>query len=117
MALAFILAACGSDDDGAAATSSTNGTTALPSQVSDGETDGYSIEAEWGTFMLSSEIQQQVQSKLEAGEPLDLPVFIWITGDEFFVPVRAGIEDAAEDLGVTSQLLGPVEANQPQMIS
>ena len=44
-------------------------------------------------------------------------MFIWITGDEFFVPVRQGIADAAEEFNTTSQLLGPVEADQAETIS
>jgi simple sugar transport system substrate-binding protein len=83
------------------------------------ETDSepFTIDAEWGTFTLDPAIQERVAQKVANGEPLDIPVFIWITGDEFFVPVRQGIADAAEEFGTTSQLLGPVEADQAQMIS
>ena len=77
----------------------------------------YTIDAEWGTFTLDPAIQARVQQKVAAGEPLDIPVFIWITGDEFFVPVRTGIAAAAAEFNTTSQLLGPVQADQPQMIS
>jgi len=77
----------------------------------------YTIAADWGTFTLDPAIQQRVKDKIAAGQPLDIPVFIWITGDEFFVPVRQGITDAAKEYNTTSQLLGPVQADQPQMIS
>lgn len=89
---------------------------AAPAQDS-AAAEPYTIEMDWGTFTLDPEIQQRVQEKLAAGQPLDIPVFIWITGDEFFVPVREGIAAAAGEFNTTSQLLGPVEANQPQMIS
>lgn len=72
-----------------------------------------SMKMPWGEFKLSDEIRSQVAS----GEKLDIPVFTWVSGDEFFVPVRRGIADAAKDLGVNSSLIGPVEANQPQMIN
>jgi simple sugar transport system substrate-binding protein len=77
----------------------------------------FTLQMDWGTFTLDPAIQQRVHDKVAAGQPLDIPVFIWITGDEFFVPVRAGIAAAATEFNTTSQLLGPVEADQPQMIS
>jgi simple sugar transport system substrate-binding protein len=92
-------------------------TTAVAAPAQEPADEPFTIEMDWGTFTLDPAIQQRVQEKLAAGQPLDIPVFIWITGDEFFVPVREGIAAAASELNTTSQLLGPVEANQAQMIS
>ena len=55
------------------------------------DSEPFTIDAEWGTFTLDPAIQERVAQKVANGEPLDIPVFIWITGDEFFVPVRQGI--------------------------
>src|SRR5207237_5069937 len=62
-------------------------------------------------------IRADVQKRLKAHKKLDIPVFTWIQGDAFFVPVRKGIADAAKKLKTTSQLIGPVGAGQPQEIS
>ncbi|HZQ81012.1 MAG TPA: substrate-binding domain-containing protein [Gaiellaceae bacterium] len=77
----------------------------------------YTLKMPWGTFTLSSSIRADVQKRLKAGRALDIPVFTWIQGDAFFVPVRKGIADAAKQLHTTSQLIGPVGAGQPQEIS
>lgn len=102
------IAACGSDSN-----ESSNGTAANGGGAGDAGAEKITLDMPWGTFELKPEIQEAVAS----GEPLDIPVFTWVSGDEFFVPVRQGIEDAAKDLGTTSSLIGPVEPDQPKMIN
>lgn len=77
----------------------------------------YTLKMPWGTFTLSSSIRADVQKRLKAHQALDIPVFTWIQGDAFFVPVRKGISDAAKQLHTTSSLIGPVNSGQPEEIS
>jgi len=77
----------------------------------------FTIKTSWGTFTLSPSIQAAAAANLKAGKPIDIPIFSWITGDEFFVPVNKGIAAAAAHFHTKSTLIGPVNSNQPEEIS
>jgi len=77
----------------------------------------FTIKTSWGTFTLNPSIQAAAAQNAKAGKPIDVPIFTWITGDEFFVPVRRGIADAAARFHTKSTLIGPVDSNQPEEIS
>jgi simple sugar transport system substrate-binding protein len=77
----------------------------------------FTIQMSWGKFTLSPEIQAAAAKKLKEGKELDIPVFSFVTGDEFFVPVRRGIADAGKKLHVKSGLFGPVGVDQPKMLA
>jgi simple sugar transport system substrate-binding protein len=77
----------------------------------------FTIQMPWGKFTLSPEIQASVAKKVKAGQQLDIPVFSFVTGDEFFVPVRTGIADAGKKLHVKTGLFGPVGVDQPKMLA
>jgi simple sugar transport system substrate-binding protein/ribose transport system substrate-binding protein len=71
----------------------------------------------WGTFTLDPTIKARVQQKISSGQPLDIPVFTWIQGDDFFTPVKKGIAAAAAKYHTTSTLIGPLASNQPEEIA
>ncbi|MDQ3691007.1 MAG: substrate-binding domain-containing protein [Chloroflexota bacterium] len=110
LAIMLVLVSCGGAPQGTTQTGS-------PTASEQGSQEAYTYESDWGTFTLDPEIQARVQDKIANGEPLDIPVFSWVTGNIFFNPIRQGVEDAAEEFGTTSQLLGPADPDQPQMIA
>lgn len=77
----------------------------------------FTMKTSWGTFRLSPSIQTAALNSLKSGKPIDIPIFTWITGDEFFVPVEKGIAAAAAKFHTKSSLIGPVDSNQPEEIS
>ena len=86
-------------------------------QSSGGAGTQYTINMPWGTFKLSAKIAAHVKSALASNQPLDIPVFTWISGDVIFIPIRKGIEDAAKKYHTTSSLIGPVGASQPEEVN
>jgi simple sugar transport system substrate-binding protein len=77
----------------------------------------FTMKTSWGTFTLNPSIQAAAASSIKAGKPIDIPIFTWISGDEFFVPVKKGIAAAEAKFHTKSSLIGPVNSNQPEEIS
>jgi ribose transport system substrate-binding protein len=123
MSATVLLAACATSASAPPSPAATETTSALPSSEASAAASGsattaaFTYQSDWGTFTLSPEIQTRVAQKVASGQALDIPVFSYLTNNIFFDPIRKGIEAAAKDLKTTSQLLGPADPNQPEMIN
>ena len=121
-AVVLLLSACSAGST-PAPSSSVSSTTPPVSQAPASQAPGspagtaFSVTLDWGTFTLSPDAQKRVKDKVAKGDPLDIPVFAFTTGSEFYGPVRASTKDALAKLNVSSQLLGPVEASAPTVIN
>jgi simple sugar transport system substrate-binding protein len=62
-------------------------------------------------------LAERIAAKVEAGEPLNIYVSYHDVSNEFAPFIRAGVEQAAEELGVNAQFIGPVGADADAQIS
>ena len=76
-------------------------------------TDVQSTAAPASGFVLADRIVKKVQ----AGEPLVIRVSYHDVSNEFAPQIKAGVDQAAQELGVDAAMIGPTGANADQQIS
>lgn len=69
--------------------------------------------AQDGEFVLA----ERIQEKIASGEPLTIYVSYHDVSNEFAPFIRAGVEQAAEELGVDAQFVGPVGADADAQVA
>ena len=62
-------------------------------------------------------LAERIQAKIDAGEPLNIYVSYHDVSNEFAPFIRAGVERAIAELGVSAQFIGPVGADADAQIS
>ncbi len=62
-------------------------------------------------------LAERIQAKIAAGEPLNIYVSYHDVSNEFAPFIRAGVERAIAELGVSAQFIGPVGADADAQIS
>lgn len=62
-------------------------------------------------------LAERIQAKVDAGEPLNIYVSYHDVSNEFAPFIRAGVERAVAELGVTATFIGPVGADADAQIS
>ncbi len=81
-----------------------------PTETPDGE-------ASEGVNVADFALAERIQAKVDAGEPLNIYVSYHDVSNEFAPFIRAGVERAVAELGVTATFIGPVGADADAQIS
>ena len=79
--------------------------------------DAFAEEVEEGVSLEDFALADRIQAKLDAGEELVIRVSYHDVSNEFAPFIRAGVERAAEELGVDTRMIGPVGANADAQVS
>ncbi|MFW5772910.1 MAG: sugar ABC transporter substrate-binding protein, partial [Phototrophicaceae bacterium] len=74
-------------------------------------------EAVEGVSLEDFALAERIQAKLDAGEDLVIRVSYHDVSNEFAPFIRAGVERAAEELGVDARMIGPVGADADVQVS
>ncbi len=70
-----------------------------------------------GVSVADFALAERIQAKIDAGEPLNIYVSYHDVSNEFAPFIRAGVERAIAELGVSAQFIGPVGADADGQIS
>jgi ABC-type sugar transport system substrate-binding protein len=100
LALVLVAAACQEEDGGDGG----DGGSVGPSESLDPNAPPFVATFSWGEFHLNDRIADKVRS---GDTNFNFVMVGYATAAPFFTPIRMGLEQAAQDFGVSTQLIGP----------